>query len=153
MQVPVNKLTSSDHRTVADNQRANGCKHPRPPTAIPPYRANTWCARLLYLSIHLWILHSPQLRHEAVPGRSSSLHSSTAKGFEWARIRRAPLPPQPTHSFDNAVRLRSAIGHQRSRANAQVSGVVSPTIPVRRSQCWRKRGAPFTRLPVHRAWS
>ena len=29
----------------------------RQPTAIPPYRAHTWCTRLLYPSIHLWILH------------------------------------------------------------------------------------------------
>ena len=59
--------------------------------AIPPYRAHTWCARLLYPSIRQRILHSPQLRHEAVPGRSSSLRCSGARKLKWARTRRAPL--------------------------------------------------------------
>ena len=153
MQVPVNTLATPRKPYCSRQQPCKRMSTSRQPTDIPPYRAHTWCARLLDPSIHVWILRSPQLRHEAVLGRSSSLRGSPARRFEWARICRAPLPPQPTHSSDSVVRLRSAIVHQRLRASAQVSGVVPPKIPVRPFQRWRERGAPFARLPVHRAWS
>ena len=142
---------------------------PRPPTAIPPYRAHTWCARLLYPSIRQWILHSPQLRHEAVLGRSSSLRDDRyAKSRVGAQSSRAlllrvghlvchvasPFCPQDIPGR----RAFSARPHPRActspfnvpPAVSRAVGIFAGSAPLARFAHSCFRGTPVVLLALHR---
>ena len=86
VQLDVNTLATLPTHTVVDNRCASGCQLAGHSTLQGEHVVRP----LTVVSIRLRILHSPQLRHEAVLGRSSSFHRSSTRKLKWERIRREP---------------------------------------------------------------